>query len=39
VVRHILQACLVWIYTQSNIASITRNSCEECNLLFVSLMS
>jgi hypothetical protein len=23
VVKHIFQACLVWIYTQSNITSIT----------------
>jgi hypothetical protein len=24
VVRHIFQACPVWIYTQSNITSVTR---------------
>jgi hypothetical protein len=32
VVRHIFQAYLVWIYTQSNITSIILDSCLDFNL-------
>ena len=37
VVRHIFQACPVWIYTQSNIANINCDITGNCCMLYICM--